>query len=74
MSCRLQAREELLQLLVLLRTGNSSRAACPAAEALQHIRALQQQHDQLLEQQQPHLQAATMFKQPAVAAASQVGT
>jgi hypothetical protein len=72
LSCWLQARDELLQLLVLLRSGDSSRASCPAEEALQHVRALQQQHLQLLEQQKPPLQAATMFKQPAVAAASQV--
>jgi hypothetical protein len=71
-SCCLQARQELLQLLVQLRTGDSSRAACAAEEALQHLKALQQQHAQLLEQQAPHLQAAVMFKQPPVAAASKV--
>lgn len=68
----LQVRQELLQLLVQLRTGGCSRAACPAGEALQQIRELQQQHAQLLELQRPHLQAATMFKQPPVAAAVQV--
>jgi hypothetical protein len=68
-----QARQEVLQLLVQLRTGDCSQPTCPAHEALQQIKALQQQHAQLLELQRPHLQAATMFKQPPVAAAAQVG-